>query len=270
MIDRGATATIARPSSRPLAHPAERVAERERERPARGRGWVAATGLLVLTVAAVAEAVLPARPNQSQADGWYALAAVGTGIAALLCSAVAPEAARPPAPAAWWERWAAYGLVAWAGPLSAGVAVAGLLHDGYSSRAVVGAGFAALLELGAALIALAAVEGWGRLVPGGLVLGATAAIAGLFLAAPVEVAVVTGLARMGAVPPELLGLGEGTGGWSTWAAGVAYLPVGALFAAVAWGYRRRSGTRAVWAVLGAAGGVALLVAPLVSGVVGSG
>ena len=178
----------------------------------------------------------------------------------------APPAAAPrtgpPAPAPGYRRWPALAAAAWVGTFCVvtGSVVTWVLLSGGSLAengvVLLAVGLRALTVL----MALAAVQRWGRLVPGWLLLAGLWGAAAAQLAYPVAETVVKSLILTGLIDPLDKGISNMSGeGWfnfgATW---LVWGVPGALFALTALDYGRRVAARGRWVALGAVGGVVLL------------
>jgi hypothetical protein len=173
----------------------------------------------------------------------------------------APARPAPPAPVAP-RRWPALAAAAWVGAFCvvAGSAVTWALVTGgsFSEHGVV------LLAIGLRVVtvvmALAAVQRWGRLVPGWLLLAGLWGAGAVQLAYPVAETVVKGLILGGLVDPIDKGISNMSAeGWfnfgATW---LIWGVPGVLFTLAALDHGRRVAGRGRAVALGIVGGVVLL------------
>ena len=160
------------------------------------------------------------------------------------------------------RRWPALAAAGWVGGFCvlAGGAVLWSLLQG----ATAGENGVVLLAIGLRLLtvamALAAVQQWGRLVPGRLLLAGLWGAAAVQLAYPVAETVVKGLVLTGLVDPLDKGISNmSVEGWfnfgATW---LVWGVPGVLFTLTALTHGRRVGARAGWVALGVLGGIGLL------------
>ena len=175
--------------------------------------------------------------------------------------AVAPRIG-PPHPASGYRRWPALAAAGWVGSFCVvtGSVVTWVLLSGGSLAengvVLLAVGLRALTVL----MALAAVQRWGRLVPGWLLLAGLWGAAAAQLAYPVAETVVKSLILTGLIDPLDKGISNMSGeGWfnfgATW---LVWGVPGVLFALTALDHGRRVAARGRWVALGAVGGVVLL------------
>lgn len=111
-----------------------------------------------------------------------------------------------------------------------------------------------ILKVLGGLIAQATIRDWGSRIPTWMLLGFLSGAAAVMLAYPFEGVALT-LAGWNPAVDEI--------DWATSAIIAAFfLPFGALYALVARDYRRRTGTRHLWAYAGAATALILLNVPI--------
>jgi hypothetical protein len=176
-------------------------------------------------------------------------------------TATSPARAVPPlVPAA--RRWPALAAAGWVGTfcLVTGTVVTWALLTG-GSLAENGVVLLAIgLRVVTVLMALAAVQRWGRSVPGWLLLAGLWGAAAVQLAYPVAETVVKGLILGGLIDPIDKGISNMSGeGWFNFAATWLIWGVpGVLFALAALTYGRQIAARGRWVALGVVGGVVLL------------
>jgi hypothetical protein len=160
------------------------------------------------------------------------------------------------------RRWPALAAATWVGAfcLVAGSAVTWAVLDG-ASLAENGVVLLAVgLRVVTVLLALAAVQRWGRRVPSWLLLAGLWGAAAVQLAYPVAETVVKGLILTGLMEPLDKGISNMSGeGWfnfgATW---LVWGVPGVLFTLTALDVGRRVATRGRWVAVGVVGGIVLL------------